>query len=251
MIGRFFRSLTKFSGTLFVIDCFLIAASIVSGDFPYILMPSHDYSYVLENGIKNGQHIKGEIFYSIEGFASKESYTQYETYRTASETDGYYYVIPVGEYGMAAIYVHKDDVAAMERLTEETYNYVMGGEVPQTSIYFDGVVKKMDKELEGLEDAFREELEYLGYTESEVEEMLSNFSGGECLVLSGPKDISTVYVMFAIEFIMILWTIILFIRNYRVELECDRSRENGMMRPEGVTKQNMYETSQTYYYVNK
>lgn len=79
---------------------------------------------------------------------------------------------------------------AYKRSSLQYYNYLMGGEVPQMSIYFDGVTKKMNKKLNGLESAFREELAYLGYTESEVEEMLSNFLGGECLILTGPKDMS-------------------------------------------------------------
>lgn len=175
MIGRLLRSLSGFSLTLFVFACIFIGAMVKVGDFPQILMPSKDYDYVMENGLKEGQHIKGEIFYSLGSFASEESYTQYENSRTASKTTGYYYMIPVGENGLAAVFIRKDDIAAMEKLTEETYNYLMGGDIPQTGVPFNGVAVKMEKNLAGLEGAFREELEYMGYAEGEVEEMLATF----------------------------------------------------------------------------
>lgn len=251
MIGRLFRSLSKLSVGLLVFGCMFLWAMIKVGDFPYILMPSQDYEYVLENGLKEKQHIKGEIFYSLGSFATEESYTQYETYRTASETTGYYYMIPVGEGGMAAIYVRKDDVKAMDALTEETYNYLTGGEVSRTGVPFEGVAVKMEKNLEGLEDAFRDELEYMGYTESEVEEMLAACSDGECLVLEGPADVSVIYVMMAIVFAVLLLAIILIIRDYRSELEYDRMKENERMKSENATKVDMSDTYQTTYYVNK
>lgn len=251
MIGRFFRSLTKFSAGLFICGCIFLWTMIKVGDFPYILMPSQDYEYVLENGLKEKQHIKGEIFYSLGSFATEESYTQYDTYRTASETTGYYYMIPVGEGGMAAIYVRKDDVKAMDALTEETYNYLSGGEIPRTEVHFEGVAVKMEKNLEGLEGAFREQLEYMGYTESEVERMLEACSDGECLVLEGPADVSVIYVMMAIVFAILLLSIILIIRNYRSELEYDRMKENERMKPENATKVDMSNPYQTTYYENK
>lgn len=251
MIGRLFRSLSGFSATLFVFACIFLGAMIKVGDFPQILMPSHDYEYVLENGLKEGQHIKGEIFYSLGSFASEESYTQYENYRTASKTTGYYYMIPVGESGMAAIFVRKDDLEAMDALTEETYNYLIGGEIPQTEVHFEGVAVKMEKNLKGLEGAFRDQLEYMGYTDSEVEEMLAAYSDGECLVLEGPADMSVMYVMMVVVFLVFLISILLIVRNYRKELAYDRMRENGTMKPDGATKVDMSDTYQTTYYVNK
>lgn len=236
---------------MLIFGCIFLGALIKVGDFPQILMPSHDYEYVLENGLKEGQHIKGEIFYSLGSFASEESYTQYENSRTASKTTGYYYMIPVGENGMAAVFVRKDDLNAMDALTNETYNYLMGGDVPQTEVHFEGVAVKMEKNLAGLESAFRDQLEYMGYSDSEVEEMLATYSDGECLVLEGPADMSVMYVMMIIVFAVILLAIFLIVRGYRKELAYDRMRESGMMKPDGVTKTDMSNTSQTTYYVNK
>ena len=139
-----------------------------------------------------------------------------------SWTTGYYYLIPVGEGGMAAVFIRKDDLDAMDILTDETYNYLSGGDVPQTEVHFEGVAVKMDKELAGLEGAFRDQLEYMGYTESEVNEMLTSYSDGECLVLSGPAEMSTMYVMTAIVFAVLLLAILLIVRNYRREAEYDK-----------------------------
>lgn len=225
MIGRLLRSLSGFTVGLFVFGCIFLGAMIKVGNIPQILMPSKDYDYVMENGLKNGQHIKGEIFYSLGSFASEESYTQYENSRTASKTTGYYYMIPVGENGMAAIFVRKDDVEAMETLTEETYYYLMGGDMPQTSISFNGVAVKMDKSLAGLEGAFRDQLEYMGYTDSEVEEMLATYSDGECLVLEGPADMSVMYVMMAVVIVVLALSIFLIVRNYRKELAYDKMKQ--------------------------
>lgn len=251
MIGRFFRSLSGFSVGLFIFGCIFLGAMIKVGDFPYILMPSHDYEYVLENGLKEKQHIKGEIFYSLGSFASEESYTQYENSRTAAKTTGYYYMIPVGEGGMAAVFVRKDDLDAMEALTNETYNYLAGGDIPQTEVHFEGVAVKMEKNLAGLEDAFRDQLEYMGYTEGEVEEMLAAYSDGECLVLEGPADMSVMYVMMIIIFAVLLLAIFLIVRSYRKELAYDRMKENGTMKSDGATKVDMSNTYQTTYRINK
>lgn len=217
MIGRLFRSFSRGALILLFLGCILLGVMIKEGDFPQILFPSHDYDYVLEHGLKNGEHIKGEIFYSLGGFATKESYTQYENSRTAAKTNGYYYMIPVGEGGMAAIYIRKDDLDAMERLTDETYGYLAGGEAPKTAIKFEGVAVKMDRNLKGLERAFRDDLKDLEYTESEIEEMLSAYSDGECLVLQGPADMTVMYVMLAISFVLILLGILLVVRNFRKE----------------------------------
>lgn len=236
MIGRLLRSISGFSIIVLLLGCIFLGVLIKEGDFPNILMPSHDYDYVLENGLKKGQHIKGEIFYSLGSFASEESYTQYENSRTASKTTGYYYMIPVGEGGMAAVYIRKADLDDMDMLTNETYEYLEGGDFPQTGVHFEGVAVKMDKQLKGLENAFREELEYMGYTESEVEEMLSSYSDGECLVLYGPAQMSTAYVMIAVSIFAILLGIFLIARNYRKEVEYDEMKVSGMTKPEGVTK---------------
>lgn len=237
MIGRLIRSLSGGSLLSLFFGCILFGVMIKDGDFPQLLMPSHDYDYVMENGLKKGQHIKGELFYSLGSFASEESYTQYENSRTASKTTGYYYMIPVGEDGVAALFVRKADLDAMERLTEETYEYLMGGDIPQTEVHFEGVALKMDRNLEGLEGAFRDELEYLGYTESDVEEMLSSWSDNECLVIYGPAQMSTMYVMTAIAFILVLIGIFFIVRNYRREVEYDEQRESG--------------SSYTTYYTNR
>lgn len=227
MIGRLLKSISFISVGLVAVGCIMIASMIKMGNFPWILLPSHDYEYVLDNGLKKNQHIKGEIIYSFGSFAAKESYTQYEKYRTAAKTTGYYYIIPVGESGMAAVYIRKDDLNDMKALTNETYEYLVSGAIPQTKVHFEGVAMEMNKNLKGLEKTFRKELENMGYTESEVEEMLSRSSDGKCLVLYGPADMSVMYVMIAIAAFMILLGLFFIIRNYRKEVKYYKEKEIG------------------------
>lgn len=223
MIGRFIKSVSGFSLVLLIFGCIFLGVLIKSGDFPNLLLPSHDFDDVLENGLKKGEHVKGDLYYSLGSFASMESYTQYENSRTAAKTSGYYYLIPVGENGIAAVYVHKDKVDAMERLTEETYAYLMGGDVPESTVHLEGVAIKMEKNLSGLEKAFREELEYM-YAGSDIEEMLSAYTGGECLVIYGPADISTFYAMLAASLLVIFISVIWIVRNYRKELAYEQQK---------------------------
>ncbi|MCM1171157.1 MAG: hypothetical protein NC393_03415 [Clostridium sp.] len=219
---RLMKSFSRASLILLFIGIILLVSLIRSNTFPQLFMPAHDYDEVLEDGLKKGQHIKGDIYYSFGSFASQESYTQYENSRTASKTTGYYYLIPVGEQGVAAIYVRKDDLSAMKTLTAETEAYLMGGEFPKTTVHFEGTAVKMEKQLDGLEDAFRDGLKEMGYTDSEIEEMISAYSDGECLVLYGPADVSVMYVMTAISFVLILLAIVLVVVRYRKEARLDK-----------------------------
>lgn len=247
MTGRLFERFTKFKVWLLLMGSVCYIVLIAGGEFPSILFPAHDYEYVLEYGLKEGQHIKGEIFYSVGNFGSKESYMDYETQKTVYETNGYYYMIPAGSSGMAAIYIYKDDVETMERLTEETYNYLRGGHVPHTAIYFDGVVKKMDSELDGLEEAFREQLEYMGYTENEVEEMLDAWTDGECLILSGPKKIGDVYILLTTGTVLIVCSLIWIIYDYIEKVRDKKMQADGMGGQPGQPRMMGISESTTYY----
>lgn len=224
MISRLIRSLTRFNCTVLGLGCIMLAVMISDGSFPNLLLPAHDFDDVMDNGLKTGAHIKGELPYSYGGFATKESYTQNKTSRTAAKTTGYYYLIPAGDEGIAAVYVHKDKFDSMEDLTEETYDFVTGGQEPQGTVHFEGTALKMDKELQGLEKAFRSELKDMGYSEAEITEMLSAYTDGECLVISGPRDISTFYVMTAIAFAAIIAGILLIVRGYKKEKAYDEQR---------------------------
>lgn len=248
MIGRLIRSVSRASLLLIFFGCVLLGVMIKDGEFPQILFPSKDYDYVLDNGLKKGQHVKGEIYYSLGGFAAKETYTQYEDYRTAGKTSGYYYLIPAGEGGMAAIYIYEDDKSTMDRLTDETEEYLMGGDAPKTSVEFNGVAVTMRRNLSGLESAFKSELENMGYSQSEIDEMLASYTDGEYLVLSGPADVSVMYVMMGIALVLILIGILLFVRRYRQEAAYDRAAANGQTKQQSVPRQDMSDASQTSYY---
>lgn len=212
---------------LLLFGCIVLGVTIKKGDiFSLLFKQAHDFDYVLENGLKEGDHIEGDIYYNLGPFASQSTYTQYETYRTGSKTSGYYYVIPAGESGFAAVYVRKDDKNTMDKMAEETYEYLNSGADVQTVLHFNGVAVKMEKNLRGLESAFKSQLKEWGYTDTEMETMLAS-TGGEYLVLEGPADVTTVYVMGGIGLLMVALAIFLFLRRYKKERAWEKEQEAG------------------------
>lgn len=223
-IRTFLKGFSPLSIILIVFGCIIIAAGIKEGDIIQLMMPSHDYDYVLENGLKNGDHIKGDIYYNVGGFASQSTYTQYEDHRSGSKTSGYYYIIPVGESGYAAIYVRNDDKSTMDKLEDETYEYMNGGEAPKSVLHFNGVATKMEKHLKGLEKLFKDQLKEWEFTDAEIEEMLAD-TDGEFLVLEGPADATVVFIMEGIGVVLAVLGIFFFIRRYKKEKAWEEKRE--------------------------
>lgn len=222
-----FRSLVKgFSPLnliLLIFGCIILAVTI-QGHLFQLLMPAHDYEEILENGIEEGDHVKGDISFCFGKFATQETYTQYETYRTGAKTSGYYYIVPTGEYGLTAIYVRKDDKAAMDALTKETYAFLDGGADTQTVLHFNGVAMQMDKSLAGLEKAFKEQLDTWGYTQEDIDKLLAD-TDGKFLVLEGPADVTVLYVMAGIGLVLIALAIFFYVRRYKKAKTWEAQRE--------------------------
>ncbi len=190
--------------------------TIQKGHVLQLLKPAHNYDEVLSEGLEEGDHVQGDIYYSLGQFATQSTYTQYEDYRTASKTAGYYYVIPVGDSGLAAIYVRKADKQIMDQITDETYAYLEGGASPQTVLHFNGVAVEMEENLKGLEAAFRKQLKEWQYSDQDIETIIQT-TQGKLLVLEGPADVTTVYVMAGIGLLIIALAVFLFIRKYKKE----------------------------------
>lgn len=202
----------------------VMGMTVKEGKIFQLLKPAHDYDYVLDHGLNEGDHIKGEIYYTLGQFASKSTYTKYEDYQTAPKVSGYYYVIPVGEAGFAAIYVSKDNRPLMETVADETYDYLTNGTPIQSSLPFNGVAIKMENELKGLESSFKEQLKDWDYTDAEIEEMLKS-SDGKFLVLQGPADVTIVYGMGAVGLVMFGLGIFFYIRRYKKQKAWEEKRE--------------------------
>ncbi len=203
----------------------ILGVSIKEGKMFQMLKPSHDYEYVLKNGLKEGDHIKGDIYFNYGSFATQSTYTQYETYRTADKTSGYYYIVPVGESGYAALYVRKDDKKLMDKMAEETFEYNEGGDNPQTVLSFNGVAVKMEKHLKGLDNEFKKYLKGQGYTDDNIKQIIED-TDGKLLVLEGPADPKIMFIIAGVGLALVALSIVLFIHRYKKEKTWEAKREN-------------------------
>ncbi len=208
------KSFTVGSLILLVVGIVMLSSTIKSSHLLQLLKPSHDFDYVLENGIKEGDHIKGEIYYSYGYFAKEETYTQKGNSRTPSKLSGYYYLIPAGDYGMAALYVRKDDKNIMEAVTDDTYAYIQGGDFPKNSYSVNVVAVKMEKKSANLTNLFKKEIAGFGYTDEDMDEFFK-CTDGTYLLLEGPADVSVAYVFGGVSVLLIALGIFLFIRGYK------------------------------------
>lgn len=193
-----------------------LGMTIQKGHMIQLLKPAHNYDEVLGEGLAEGDHVQGDIYYSLGQFATQSTYTQYEDYRTAAKTSGYYYIIPVGNSGLAAVYVRKADKQIMDQITNETYAYLEGGASPQTVLHFNGVAVEMEESLAGLDAAFREQLKQWEYSDQDIETIIQA-TEGKLLVLEGPADVTTVYAMAGVGLLVIALAVFLFIRKYKKE----------------------------------
>lgn len=214
-LRNFLKGFSALSLIFLAIGVFVLVQVISGGDI-FLLKPAHDFDYIMENGLCAGDHVKGDIPYTLGGFASKETYTHTENYRTPGETNGFFYLIPVGENGMAAVYIRKDDFDAMDALADETYAYMASGSEPTTRVSFEGTAVEMDRHLKGLETHFTDALTKLGFDDDDIRAMLQA-TGGKFLVLQGPSNVPAMYVMMAAAVVFLLLGVILFVLKYKRE----------------------------------
>ena len=135
---------------------------LVSSQFALIsLKPVTSFEDMLRNTHpKEGIHIESEITYITDYFAVEESYSSIET--------GRYYLIPTSE---DYITIKNDKYISMDeldKLMNETYDFIRSGKEPSTKIFVQGTTIKMDDQLKKYyEEYFLE----AGYSESEIESM--------------------------------------------------------------------------------
>ena len=124
---------------------------------------------------------------------------------------------------VAAIEIHKNQLEIMKALTDETYNYLTDVTSQITGgLEFNGVVRDM-AEVGLLEEYFTKSLKSMDYTESEIDEMRAE-NDGKLLILM-PRNETACYVMFGLSFVMILLSIILYVRRYKKEKAWEEKRE--------------------------
>lgn len=210
-VGTIIESFSTGVVILLVIGVVLAA---VSGGYGVTAMkPSKNFAYLLDNEPEKGMHIKGEVLYTYDCFASEETYTQKSNgTRTASKISHYYYVVPTGN-GVIALEVSTADHKKMEKLLEETITYMAGGAEPSTKVTVDGGVRQIPLDMKVLLEDY---LVNIGFTRAEIEDM------GPLLLIKQPVSMSQTRIIFLVGIALVLlgvvWFVINCIRNVKDEV---------------------------------
>lgn len=154
----------------FVVYGLLIAGTILLSvhgkNFVIAVKPSYTVDYLMENGVRKGMHVRGEINFIYDCFAEMENMKD-------DEVTAYYYALPAGD-GMMALYVPVEMQDVVETLLDETVAYLETGTPPSSVIPVEGQVVKAEGRLPYL---LSEYMKDIGYSQEEIEAM------GETLML--------------------------------------------------------------------
>jgi len=167
-----------------------------------------DFLDLLDGTVAAGDRVCGDIYYALDYFATKESWTERsDGSRTAAKTTVYYYIIPAGD-GFAAIAINASKGRDMEKLAEETWDYLMGGEDTVSTVPFDGRARLLEEEEPELVSYYEEMMVDEGYTQDELEAM------GPVMLLI-PRDYNAIRVFCAIGAAFLVVTVLLAFRTFR------------------------------------
>lgn len=167
-MGNVMQKISRAGLVLVLIGGLLLGVSL--GDTITSFKEAKSFEDVLENGVAPGDHVSGEVLFLMDAFANEQTWT--ENTKTGSttpkKTSAQYYVLPCGE-GWVGLRVSSQDISTANKLVDQTYDYLMGGDVPTAELTMDARVAVMEKDLAEL---FREDLkEYYGYTDDDIAAM--------------------------------------------------------------------------------
>jgi len=169
---------------------------------------SKDFLDLLDGTVSVGDRVRGDIYYALDYFATKESWTEHsDGSRTAAKTTSYYYIIPAGD-GFAAIQINASKGKDMEKLSDETWNYLMGGDDTVSSVPFDGRAKLLEEEDPELVRYYEETMVEIGYTQDELEDL------GPVMLLI-PRDFNAIRTFCAIGAVFLVIAVFLAVRTFR------------------------------------
>ena len=176
------------------------------GDFIVSFKPAVSFQDMLDGKeVKAGSHVAGDVVYVLDYFASESTYTQRsDGSRSGDKANGNYYLIPT-ESGFIGLKSRQVDVADMNKLTDETYDFLVDGTEPTTKIYMQGTVEVMEDELV---QYYEEYLMDMGYAKSEIDDM------GEALVIQ-IRSFTAVRVLFGIGLVLVLLGVFFIVRRYK------------------------------------
>lgn len=173
------------------------------------LKPAMSFEDMLEEGaeIKAGSHVSGKVPYVLDYFASESTYTRYsDGSRSGDKASGKYYLVPTAD-GFIAMKGRQDDVATLDKLIDETWDYMETGVEPATEFSMEGKVEVLKEDK--LVQYFEEYLVDLGFTEDELDEM------GEPLVVK-TVNFTACWVLTGIGLVLVALAVLLFRRGYRI-----------------------------------
>ena len=165
---KFFDCLfSRLTLILIIIGIGLFAVSI--GDTITSFKTAKTFEDVFNDGIEEGDYIKGEVVYSFGVFAVEDTVTKSRTGSTHTEKGtAEYFIIPAGK-GFAGLEVRKKLVSDVEKNSNETYD-VLDGKANDTTTrpVIEGKVQVMKSELASY---YKSGLKDMGYTSEEIKDM--------------------------------------------------------------------------------
>lgn len=144
-------------GGLLVIGFMLL---IINGrNFVTAIKPGHDIGYLADQGgAQEGMHVTGRVPYVYDCFANLEDLG-------GGGVSEYYYALPTADR-LLIISVPAGRYEAMERLKEETWQYLETGLLPQAAVAFEGHIEKAKGRLPYLLGEYMSEI---GYSQEEID----------------------------------------------------------------------------------
>lgn len=181
------------------------------------LKPAVSFEDMLNGAeVKEGTHVAGDVIFALDYFASESTYTKRQDgSRSGSKKSGNYYLIPSYD-GYIGLKCRQSDVAGLDRLSEETFDYLNGGAEPSSAVFMEGSVEVM---ADTLARYYKEYLQDMGYTDAEIEAF------GTPLVIQY-VNFTAVRAAFVLGFVLFAAGVFIFLRRYR--------RESGLKKAEDL-----------------
>lgn len=190
------------------------------GDTITSFKQAKDFEELLDEGAAPGDHVSGEVIFLLDPFASKQTWTKNTKTgsTTPKKTSSQYYVVPGGE-GYMGLTVNSKDFSAADKLVDQTYDYLGGGDVPSQELTIDARVVVMEEELA---EMFRDEMkEYYGYTDQELDDM------GPILMVE-PRAFTTIRIFCGVgAALLIVGVVVLVLRWRKVSVQERKAKEEA------------------------
>ena len=155
--------------------------------------------------IKIGSHVEGNVVYALDYFASDTTYEKNsEGIIVPKKNSGNYYIIPFYG-GYLGLKTNHDQNLSFDRLTDETYAFLKGGQKPRMEIFIDGEIIPMKQKLIPY---FHRYLSDAGYSAEEINAMGSPF-------LIQPRAFIISRILFAAGILFLFLSVLIFRRIYR------------------------------------